>query len=164
MNFGGGPGTYLTSLQNLGVRTLVTVEPHPLGGCLFANLTKDDTNWVNVPLLSLPSKRYDLVMTIEVLESISAAHHKHVVLALAQATTKWLLFSATVVLDGGGSKKIRQQWTKDIQQWTDNRLVVDESKTKMFHEGLDLILQERSIIFERYDWLLPARAGMTHHR
>ncbi len=102
MDFGGGPGTYLTSLRNLGVRTLVMVEPHPLGGCLFANVTQDDTDWVNAPLSSLPSERYDLVMTIEVLGSIPAVHHEHVVLALAQGTTKWLLFSATVVPDGGG--------------------------------------------------------------
>ncbi len=102
MDFGGGPGTYLTSLQNSGLRMLVTVEPHPIGGCLFANVTQDDTDWVNAPLSSLPSKRYDLVMMIKVLGSIPAVHHEHVILALAQATTKCLLFSATVVLDRGG--------------------------------------------------------------
>ncbi len=147
MDFGGGPGRYLTSLQNSGVKTLFTVKPHPLGGCLFVNVTQDDTDWVNAPLSSLPSERYDLVMTIKVLGSIPAAHHEHVVLALAQARTKWLLFLATMVLDGGGSKKTRQQWTEDIQRWTDNQLVVDKSKTKMFCKGLGPILQERSIIF-----------------
>jgi hypothetical protein len=36
MDFGGGPGTYLTGFCNAGVTTLVMVEPHPLGTCLFA--------------------------------------------------------------------------------------------------------------------------------
>lgn len=50
MDFGGGPGTYLTGFRNRGIGTLVTVEPHPLGTCLFANVTQDTTDWVNTPL------------------------------------------------------------------------------------------------------------------
>ena len=36
VDYGGGPGTYLTALRNAGASRLVTVEPHPLGDCLFA--------------------------------------------------------------------------------------------------------------------------------
>jgi hypothetical protein len=154
MDFGGGPGTYLTGLRNGGVATLVTVEPHPLGDCLFANVTQDPTDWVNAPLSELPSGAFDLVMTIEVLEHIPVAHHEHVVLALAQATTAWLLFSAAQPGQGGEghvgpSMKTREQWTEEIQRWTENRLIVDEVKTALFHAGLSGLLLRNSVIFRK---------------
>ncbi|KAL3827420.1 hypothetical protein ACHAXA_003154 [Cyclostephanos tholiformis] len=154
IDFGGGPGAYLMSLRNRGVPTLVTVEPHPLGDCLFANITQDTNDWINAPLSSLPSGKYDLVMTIEVLEHIPVEHHEHIVLALAQATKKWLLFAAAHPGQGGEghvgpSMKTREQWTEEIQRWTNNRLVVDVAKTSLFHDGLVGILLENSVIFRK---------------
>ena len=155
MDYGGGPGTYLTSFRNAGVTTLVTVEPHPLGDCLFANVTQDATDWVNAPLSGLPSGAFELVMTIEVLEHIPSEHHEHVLLALAQAAKSWLLFSAAHPGQGGEghvgpSMKTRERWTEEIMRWTGGRLVVDEAKTALFHAGLSTsILVENSVIFRK---------------
>lgn len=155
MDYGGGPGTYLTALRNAGASRLVTVEPHPLGDCLFANITQDTTDWVNAPLSDLPSEgTFDLAMTIEVLEHIPSVHHEHVILALARATKSWLLFSAARPGQGGEghvgpSMKTRETWIEDIVRWTDGRLVVDEEKTALFHEGLSSILLDNSVIFRK---------------
>jgi hypothetical protein len=155
MDYGGGPGTYLTALRNAGASRLVTVEPHPLGDCLFANITQDTTDWVNAPLSDLPSEgTFDLAMTIEVLEHIPSVHHEHVILALARATKSWLLFSAARPGQRGEghvgpSMKTRETWIEDIVRWTDGRLVMDEEKTALFHEGLSSILLDNSVIFRK---------------
>lgn len=153
-DFGGGPGTYLSGFRNKGVPNLVTVEPHPFDDCLFANLTQDMTDWSNTPLIQLPSNKFDLVMTIEVLEHIPVTYHEHIVKALAQATTDYLLFSAAHPgQDGEGhagpSMKTRGQWTEEILRWTDNSLLVDDVLTKQFHMDVGNMLKTNSMIFRK---------------
>ena len=87
MGFGGGVGAYLTGFRNKGVSSLVTVEPIPVESCLFAGIVQDTTDWINTHLSELPSKKFDLVMTIEAAEHIPAHFHHHLIQALAQATS-----------------------------------------------------------------------------
>ena len=153
-DFGGGPGTYLSGFRNKGVPTLVTVEPHPFDDCLFANLTQDMTDWSNTPLIQLPSNKFDLVMTIEVLEHIPVTYHEHIVKALAQATKEYLLFSAAHPGQGGEghagpSMKTREQWTEEILRWTDNSLFLDDVLTKQFHMDVGDMLKTNSMIFRK---------------
>jgi hypothetical protein len=93
MDFGGGVGAYLTGFRKNGVRSLVTVEPVPLESYPFAGIVQDSTDWINTPSSQLPSKKYDLVMTIEAAEHIPVGFHQHLI-ALAQVTSEWFLFSA----------------------------------------------------------------------
>jgi hypothetical protein len=87
-------------------------------------------------------------------EHIPVAHQEHVILALAQATKKWLLFSAAHPGQGeeghvGPFMKTRERWIEEIQRWTNNRLVVDTTKASLYHEGLGVIMQENSVIFRK---------------
>jgi hypothetical protein len=153
-DFGGGPGTYLSGFRNKGVPNLVTIEPHPFDDCLFANLTQDMTDWSNTPLIQLPSNKFDLVMTIEVLEHIPVGYHEHIVKALAQATKEYVLFSAAHPgQDGEGhagpSMKTRGQWTEEILRWTENNLILDDVLTKLFHEDVGDMLKTNSMIFRK---------------
>ncbi len=75
-------GEFLTGLRNNGVCSLVTVEPVPLESCLFAGKVQDSTDWINTHLSQLPSKKFDLVMTIEAAEHIPVGFHQHHIQAL----------------------------------------------------------------------------------
>jgi Methyltransferase domain len=150
LDFGGGVGVYLTGFRNAGVSKLVTVEPHPFGPCIFAGIQQDTTDWINTPLDKLPNKKYDLVMTIEVAEHVPVNFHPHLLQALAQATKKWLFFSAAHPgQDGEGhigpSMKTREQWIQEIHNWTSFRF--DAEKTKELQNITGYILQTNSAIF-----------------
>ena len=154
LDFGGGVGVYLTGFRNKGIFKLVTVEPHSLQGCLFQGIEQDTTDWINSPQWKLPKKAYDLVMTIEVLEHIPVAFHQHVIQSLAQATSKWLLFSAAHPGQPGEghigpSMKGRDQWIQEIQNWTS--LVVDQPKTDMLYNasGAGSLLKTNAVIFQK---------------
>ena len=58
LDFGGGPGGYLTGFRDAGVRDLVTVEPHPLHERLFAGIKQLAVNIFTEPV----NRTYDLVM------------------------------------------------------------------------------------------------------
>jgi hypothetical protein len=152
MDFGGGVGVYLTGFRNGGVRTLVTVEPIPLGSCLFAGIVQDSTDWINTPVSQLPSKKFDLVMTIEAAEHIPVHFHEHLIKALAQATSKWLLFSAAHPGQPGEghvgpSMKSKKKWIEEIQTWTSLR--VDELKTEQLYNTSGPLLRRNSVIFRK---------------
>jgi hypothetical protein len=152
MDFGGGVGVYLTGFRNKNVSTLVTVEPHALGSCLFAGIVQDSTDWINSPLSRLPSNKFDLVMTIEAAEHIPERFHQHLIQALAQATSKWLVFSAAHPGQPGEghvgpSMKTKEQWTKEIQEWTSLR--VDELKTQQFYNTSGGLLKRNSVVFRK---------------
>jgi Methyltransferase domain len=151
LDFGGGVGVYLTGFRNAGVSKLVTVEPHPFGPCLFAGIQQDTTDWINTPLDKLPNKEYDLVMTIEVAEHVPVNFHPHLLQALAQATKKWLFFSAAHPGQAGEghigpSMKTREQWIQEIHNWTSLRY--DAEKTKEFHQLCHRMLRRNSAIFQ----------------
>ena len=75
MDFGGGVGAYLTSFRDAGLTELFTVEPHDLGNCLFKGLQHMQRDFVNTPLADCPKDKFDLVMSIEVLEHIPVNFH-----------------------------------------------------------------------------------------
>lgn len=154
LDFGGGVGVFLTGFRNTGVRTLVTVEPQPLGDCLFAGIQQDTTDWINTPLTNLPKHKFDLVMSMEVAEHIPVHFHRHILQALAQATSKWLLFSAAHPGQAGEghvgpSMKWKQQWIHEIHNWTTLRL--DESKTSQFHNSSNRRLRMNSAVFRKVE-------------
>ena len=167
-DYGGGPGTFLVGfLRNNKISTsgealpspsrpirLVTIEPYPLNECLFSNVLQDTTDWINTPLSQLPNEQYDLVMTIEVLEHIPSVYHEHIIRALSQATTTYLLFSAAQPGQVGqghipSSMKTRSQWINDIEHWSNNHLLEDHELTSRFHIGLGELMQRNSIIFRK---------------
>ena len=152
MDFGGGVGVYLTGFRNKGVSRLVTVEPHPLGNCVFSGITQDTTDWINTPLSQLPSNKYDLVMTFEVAEHIPISFHRHLLQALAQATSKWLVFSAAHPGQKGQghvgpSMKRKEQWIDEIHNWTSLRL--DMPKTLQFCNFSHRMLRRNTAIFRK---------------
>jgi hypothetical protein len=152
MDFGGGVGVYLTGFRNKGLTTLVTVEPHPLGSCLFAGMQQDTTDWINTPLSMLPSNKFDLVMSIEVVEHIPVHFHRHLLQALEQATSKWLLLSAAHPGQPGEghvgpSMKWKAQWIEEIHNWTSLRL--DEPRTNRFYKTSMNLLQTNSAVFRK---------------
>jgi Methyltransferase domain len=152
MDFGGGVGVYLTGFRNKGVTTLVTVEPHSLGDCLFAGIQQDTTDWINSPLSMLPLNKFDLVMSIEVVEHIPVQFHRHILQALEKATSKWLLLSAAHPGQPGKghvgpSMKWIQQWIEEVHNWTSLRL--DEPKTTQFHNSSKKLLQMNSAVFRK---------------
>ena len=166
-DYGGGPGTYLVGFLHNNKSSnsssseapsrpirLVTIEPYPLNECLFSNIIQDTTDWINTPLNQLPKEQYDLVMTIEVFEHIPSIYHEHIIHALLQATTTYLLFSAAQPGQVGeghipSSMKTRLQWISDIEHWSNHRLLVDYELTNRFHIGLGILMQQNSIIFRK---------------
>lgn len=113
--FGGGLGPYLVGFRNQGVKELVIMEPRSHGDCLFLGMKQDTTDVINTNLKRLPKEKFDLVMTIEVVEHIPVEFHPHIIDFLAQATKKYILFSAAHPgQDGQGhvgpSMKTRDQW------------------------------------------------------
>ena len=152
LDFGGGVGVFLTGFRNQGLTTLVTVEPQPLGDCLFAGIQQDTTDWINTPLSRLPANKFGLVMSMEVAEHIPVRFHRHILQAMAQATSKWLLFSAAHPGQAGEghvgpSMKWKQQWIHEIHNWTTLRL--DEPKTRLFHNSSNRRLRMNSAIFRK---------------
>ena len=152
MDFGGGVGVYLTGFRNKGVSRLVTVEPHLLGNCVFSGITQDTIDWINTPLSELPSNKYDLVMTVEVAEHIPVHYHRHLLQALAQATSQWLVFSAAHPGQPGEghvgpSMKRKEQWIDEIHNWTS--LQLDMPKTLQFHKLSGSLLRTNSAIFRK---------------
>jgi hypothetical protein len=142
LDFGGGLGVYLLDFRQKGhysPQDLVTMEPYPLGDCLFANLTQDTTNLLATPLSKVPENKYDLVMTIEVLEHIPAQHHTHVVQALCKMTSKYLFFSAAHPGQSGEghvgpSMKTRDEWVAEIIAATPS-MQVDKKLTDALWEA-----------------------------
>eukprot|EP00545_Synedropsis_sp_CCMP1620_P003583 CAMPEP_0119017328 /NCGR_PEP_ID=MMETSP1176-20130426/16196_1 /TAXON_ID=265551 /ORGANISM="Synedropsis recta cf, Strain CCMP1620" /LENGTH=273 /DNA_ID=CAMNT_0006971019 /DNA_START=14 /DNA_END=835 /DNA_ORIENTATION=+ len=153
LDFGGGVGAYLTAFrQKGGVSPLVIVEPQPLGNCLWTGLTQDTTDWINTPLQNLPKDQYDLVMTVEVVEHIPVDHHRHLVQALAQATTKWLYFSAAHPNQPGEghvgpSMKTRTQWIEEVHNWTSLR--VDQETSDLMYAQSGGLLRANSVLFRK---------------
>ena len=152
MDFGGGVGVYMTGFRNKGLTTLVTVEPHPLGPCLFAGIQQDTTDWINTPLSMLPSNKFDLVMSIVVVEHIPVQFHRHVLQALEQATSKCLLLSAAHPGQAGEghvgpSMKWKTQWIEEVQNWTSLRF--DKPKTTEFHKTSMKLLKTNSAVFRK---------------
>merc|ERR1719198_43971 len=97
IDFGGGPGAYLTSFRDhLKLTDLVTIEPHPLGECLFHGLKQDTTNVIQTPIEELKQKfsNVDLAMTLEVAEHIPVQYHSHLIDFLTAIASKWVVFSA----------------------------------------------------------------------
>ena len=91
---------------------------------------------------------------IEVLEHIPSVYHEHIIHALSQATTTYLLFLAAQPCQVGeghipSSMKSRLQWISDIEHWSNNHLLVDHELTNRFHIGLGILMQQNSIIFRK---------------
>jgi hypothetical protein len=152
LDFGGGVGSYMTGFRDKGVAPLVIVEPQPLGNCLWNGLTQDLTDWINSPLDKLPKNQYDLVMTVEVVEHIPVGYHEHLIQALAQATKKWLYFSAAHPKQAGEghvgpSMKWRTQWIEEVQNWTTLR--VDQETSELIYAKSGRLLRTNSVLFRK---------------
>ena len=140
MDFGGGVGVYLTGFRNKGVTTLVTVEPHSLGdNCLFAGIQQDTTDWINSPLSMLPSNKFDLVMSIEVVEHIPVQFHRHILQALGKSHIE---MAPTL---SGASRPTRERTGRSV------------------HE-MDTTMDRRSpIIGPLFDWMNQRLPSFTIH-
>eukprot|EP00929_Paragymnodinium_shiwhaense_P073835 TRINITY_DN37723_c0_g1_i1.p1 TRINITY_DN37723_c0_g1~~TRINITY_DN37723_c0_g1_i1.p1 ORF type:complete len:653 (+),score=119.83 TRINITY_DN37723_c0_g1_i1:126-2084(+) len=152
MDFGGGPGVYLTSFRDAGLKDLVTMEPNALGECLFRGIKQDTTNVVRTALSHLSYNRYDLVQTIECVEHVPVAFHRHLVNFLTRATRKWLLFSAAHpgqagVGHVGPSMKTPQKWKDEIL--ATGRVRFDAQKTAEFKQYCGGILAINGLVFRR---------------
>ena len=164
LDFGGGLGPYLLSFRDKGVKDLVVMEPQPLGDCLFKGLTQDTTDLINTDLKDLPKEKFDLVMTIEVLEHIPAEFHPHAIDALAQATKKYLLFSAAHPGQPGEghvgpSMKSRQQWLADFASRQPDLEEDNELRLEMFRFARDATLKKNVIIFRKKRLSVSASAA-----
>jgi hypothetical protein len=94
------------------------------------------------------------VMTIEVLEHIPAEFHPHAIDALAQATKKYLLFSAAHPGQPGEghvgpSMKTRDQWLADFVSRQPDLEEDTELRNQMLHFASDAILKTNVIIFRK---------------
>jgi len=147
LDFGGGPGIYLTGFRNhfrnQGVVTeqqhkLVSMEPYPLEECLFQGLEQDTTDLLHTPLTEIPSQEYDLVMTFEVLEHVPVDFHRHLIQALTKMTKKWLIVCAAHPGQPGEghigpSMKTRQQWMDEILENVGDLVEYDADMTAELH-------------------------------
>ena len=97
LDFGGGPGAYLTSFRDAGVRDIVTVEPHPLRECLFAGIQQLTVNIFEQPV----NRTYDLVMSVEVAEHVPSDLHPQLIAWLISHTNRWIIFTAAHPGQGG---------------------------------------------------------------
>jgi hypothetical protein len=91
-------------------------------------------------------------MTIEVVEHIPLQFHTHLIKALAQATKRYVLFSAAhpgQAGDGhvGPSMKWRDQWIEEIHNWTSLRQ--DPILSLRFQNVSSRILRRNSAIFRK---------------
>lgn len=171
LDFGGGPGIYLTGFRNYARTTLgispeqklklTSMEPHPLNECLFEGLTQDTTDLLHAPLSDLPSQQYDIVMTFEVLEHIPVEFHAHLVQALTKMTKKWLIVDAAHPGQPGEghigpSMKTRDQWKTEILALVGDVLEFDEEKTaELWRIPTWPLIKENSNVFRRKqvgDW------------
>lgn len=110
LDFGGGVGVYMRAFRDSGISSssdLVIVEPQQLGSCLFSGLSQDTRDWLHLPLSELPFRKYDLTMTIEVLEHIPIDFHEHLLKALTRASREWLVVSAAHPGQPGEGKQIK---------------------------------------------------------
>lgn len=153
LDFGGGQGPYLLAFRDKGISPLVIMEPQPLEECIFKGMTQDTTDLVNTKLKHLPKKKFDLVMSIEVVEHIPVEFHPHIIDALAQASKKFILFSAAHPGQGGEghvgpSMKTRDQWVEEFGSRQPD-FELDTEITKKFHNTSGGILQTNAFILHR---------------
>jgi 2-polyprenyl-3-methyl-5-hydroxy-6-metoxy-1,4-benzoquinol methylase len=158
LDFGGGLGIYLTGFRNqssIPKQNLVIMEPHNLGKCLLKGITQDTTNLVETDLKKVPSGRFDMIMTIEVLEHIPVQHHEHLINAFSKLSNKWLVFSAAHPGQPGQghvgpSMKTRDEWIAEItkrKQW-----VYDKVKSKQVLASALELLQQNLVVFRKSNY------------
>mmetsp|Transcript_12132 Transcript_12132/g.17787 ORF Transcript_12132/g.17787 Transcript_12132/m.17787 type:complete len:305 (-) Transcript_12132:3257-4171(-) len=156
LDFGGGVGVYMRAFRDSGMsrsENLVVVEPQPLGSCLFRGLSQDTRDWLHLSLSELPSRKYDLTMTIEVLEHIPINFHEHLLKALTQASSKWLVVSAAHPGQPGEghigpSMKWRDEWIDLVHNWTD--FLYDEHINAEFRKRkIGRLFRQNAAIFRR---------------
>jgi 2-polyprenyl-3-methyl-5-hydroxy-6-metoxy-1,4-benzoquinol methylase len=158
LDFGGGLGIYLTGFRNhsrIPKQNLVTMEPHALGKCLLNGITQDTTNLVETDLKQLPIGRYDMIMTIEVLEHIPVQHHQHLIDAFTKMSNQWLIFSAAHPGQPGQghvgpSMKTRVEWIAQItknKQW-----IYDATKSQQVLATALELLQQNLVVFRKSNY------------
>jgi hypothetical protein len=166
LDFGGGPGKYLTGFRtSLGLRDLVTVEPHALGDCVFPGLQHHalDVVGADAETLGPYGGRYDLVQALDVLQHIPPEHHGHVLEWLAGATKQWLVFAAQpeeVKLRGEEEEEVveeaaerRDSGAKTTEQWVEEieaggRVVFDAETTRILRGSVEgEVLREHLLVF-----------------
>ena len=128
IDFGGGPGGYLTGFRSRGVKPhdLITVEPHHLGKCLFAGVEQLTTDIFTEPV----NRTLDMVMTVEVAEHIPSFLHAQLIDWLIVHTRRWLVFTAAHPGQAGEGHvgcKSPAEWRRDITR--DGRVVFDQNRT-----------------------------------
>ena len=114
IDFGGGPGAYLTGFRDAGLKDLVTVEPHPLKNCLFHGVQQLEIDIFTKNV----NKTYDLVMSIEVAEHIPSHLHIKVIDWLISHSNYWIIFTAAhpgQPGEGHTSNKNPLIWRKDFE-------------------------------------------------
>jgi 2-polyprenyl-3-methyl-5-hydroxy-6-metoxy-1,4-benzoquinol methylase len=158
LDFGGGLGIYLTGFRNqssIPQQNLVTMEPHDLGKCLLDGITQDKTNLVQTELKKMPAGRYDMIMTIEVLEHIPVQNHEHLIDAFTKMSNKWLVFSAAHPGQPGQghvgpSMKTRDEWIAEITK--KKKWVYDDVKSKQVLASALELLQQNLAVFRKINY------------
>jgi 2-polyprenyl-3-methyl-5-hydroxy-6-metoxy-1,4-benzoquinol methylase len=158
LDFGGGLGIYLTGLRNhsnIPKQNLVTMEPHDLGKCLLQGITQDKTNLVEMDLKKVPNGRYDMIMTIEVLEHIPVQHHEHLIDAFTIMSNQWLVFSAAHPGQPGQghvgpSMKTREEWIAEITN--KNQWIYDKAKSQQVLASALELLQQNLAVFRKSNY------------
>ena len=128
LDFGGGPGKYLTGFRNYGLRDLLTVEPHDLGACVFPNIKHSTLDVVGASpdVLASYHLSYDLVLSLDVMQHIPPAHHALVLDWLSRVAGQWLVFSSAKDLplssyygaeheEERAPAKTAEQWIEEIE-------------------------------------------------
>ena len=129
LDFGGGPGAYLTFFRDKGVTELFTIEPHDLGDCVFRGIRQLPVNIFADEV----SQKADLMMTIEVAEHIPAELHPLLIRFLIDHSKKWIVFTAAHPGQPGEghvgpAMKTAQTW---IDEFTaSGEVVYDAAKTR----------------------------------
>jgi len=116
VDLGGGPGGYLTGFRDAGLaRPLVTIEPHPLGECLFRGVQQLATNIFAAPAVN---ETFDLAMSVEMAEHVPSELHGQLIAWLVGHARRWIIFTAAHPgQDGEGHVANREPsaWRRDFE-------------------------------------------------
>ena len=115
VDLGGGPGGYLTGFRDAGLaKKLVTIEPHPLGECLFRGVQQLATNIFAAPV----NETFDLAMSVEMAEHVPSELHGQLIAWLVGHARRWIIFTAAHPgQDGEGhvANKEPSAWRRDFE-------------------------------------------------
>lgn len=153
LDFGCGIGTYLGLFRDAGVQKTVCMEPRDMGWFMRRGVTQIVADVIHDDLSTLYKEKFDLVMSVEVLEHIGREYHERVFDFLANSSNCFVAFSAAVPgQEGAGHVAAREvgDWESEFLRRGFERDLEREysvlSSSKIFH-----YLQRNFMSFVRSD-------------